>query len=249
MVTRPSWAARILDKQRLAGDIWQFQVEPGEARLLDGPDFSFEAGQFISLQFEQHDVLVRRSYSLANAPSAYAASGLLELVVHCLPDGLASQYLLQASEDTPLEFSGPFGQLLLPEQRPERLLLIASGSGLAPYRSMLPQLLVWQRQGTQVQVLMGARSPDALFYQHDFVPLVAAGGDFIPCYSRLDEAPPGARLGYVQQQLGDLGLDPDTDLIYLCGAPPMIDACWDTLMAMGFGVRQVKREKYTYSSR
>lgn len=248
METRALWSATVVGKQRLAGDIWSFKLCLSAKEGQPLTPFSFQAGQFVSLHFQQGDELFRRSYSIATTPEVFAAQSILELAVHCLPEGHASQYLMSADKNTPLEVSGPFGQLLLPDDPPAQLLLIATGSGLAPYRSMLPQLLTLQQQGTCVRILMGAKTPESLFYQAEFSTLLAAGGQFIPCYSRVKQAPKGARLGYVQHQLASMGLDPERELVFLCGAPGMIDACWAELKALGFGVRQVKREKYTYSS-
>lgn len=248
MTTRSIWSVQIEGKRQLADDIWQFELSFKSKPANASAPFTFAGGQFVSLHFHLPDETFRRSYSVANTPEQYARTGRLELLVHCLPDGRASQLLLSPPEGLALELSGPFGQLLLPGVRPPRLLLIATGSGLAPYRSMLPELIAWQQLGVSVQVLMGARTPEALFYRDEFAALEAVGGQFIPCYSRVDQPPEGARLGYVQQQLVTLDLNPEQDLVYLCGAPLMIDSCWQTLKAQGFSVKQVKREKYTYSS-
>lgn len=248
MNTRSMWSVQIEGKRQLVEEMWQFELSFKTQSSGALAPFSFVAGQFVSLHFHAGDDTFRRSYSIANTPEQFAQTGRLQLLVHCLPDGRGSQLLLNSPNNLVLELSGPFGQLLLPDVRPSRLLLIATGSGLAPYRSMLPQLIGWQKQGVSVQVLMGAKTPDSLFYREEFAALEAVGGQFTPCYSRVEQPPEGGRLGYVQDQLAIFGLNPEQDLVYLCGAPLMIDGCWQTLKALGFSVKQVKREKYTYSS-
>jgi NAD(P)H-flavin reductase len=53
--------------------------------------------------------------------------------------------------------------------------------------------------------------------------------------------------GYVQDQLFELSLNPDTDHILLCGNPQMIDDIYPRLKSIGFGVKQVVREKYVFA--
>ena len=53
--------------------------------------------------------------------------------------------------------------------------------------------------------------------------------------------------GYVQTGFDNYNLDPETDMIYLCGNPGMIDAAYEILLAKGFTARTVRREKYISS--
>ena len=134
-----------------------------------------------------------------------------------------------------------------------RYLLIATGTGVTPYRAMLSQLesLIAER-GTEVVLLFGARSPAELLYGDEFRALADAHPGhvrFMPCFSReLPADPhPDTRHGYVQQFLPELAPDPAGDIAYLCGNPNMVDACFEALKEAGFEVRQIRREKYVSS--
>src|SRR5690606_3262637 len=89
--------------------------------------------------------------------------------------------------------SGPFGRFcLMPADANKRYLLIATGTGVTPYRAMLPQLerLIAER-GIEVVLLFGARTPEELLYGDEFRAFADAhpGFRFVPCFSRELPAP------------------------------------------------------------
>jgi NAD(P)H-flavin reductase len=59
-----------------------------------------------------------------------------------------------------------------------------------------------------------------------------------------EDPQPWERPGYVQAFFSQLRLDPDADVVYLCGNPGMIDESVEVLKAMGFTLKQLRREKY-----
>ncbi|MGE8287179.1 MAG: ferredoxin--NADP reductase, partial [Stenotrophomonas sp.] len=133
-----------------------------------------------------------------------------------------------------------------------RYLLIATGTGVTPYRSMLPLLRrAIAERGVEVVLLQGARTPQELLYSEDFRAFAEAtpGFRYMPCLSReLPADPhPDVRKGYVQQQLAEIGPDPTRDITYLCGNPDMVDACAELLKAAGLPPPQIRREKYVSS--
>ena len=106
-------------------------------------------------------------------------------------------------------------------------------------------------RGIEVVLLFGARNPGELLYAEDFEAFADKhpGFRFVPCYSR--QMPTHPRdddfNGYVQDALPQFAPNPETDVAYLCGNPNMVDACFEALKALEFGVRQVRREKYVSS--
>ena len=152
-----------------------------------------------------------------------------------------------------MEASGPFGRFcLMPGDRNARYLLIATGTGVTPYRSMLPQLQsLMAERGVEVVLLQGARTPAELLYGDEFRAFADAHPEFryVPCLSR--ELPPDphpdVRHGYVQQHLGAFAPDAARDIAYLCGNPDMVDACFEALKGFGLPVPQIRREKYVSS--
>lgn len=217
----------------------------------------FEAGQFVSFFLPCGDQTIRRSYSIASSPDELVAEGLFQIAIALVPDGRASGSFSAAKVGCRLPFSGPFGQLVLPASdagelpAAGRLVLVGTGTGMAPYRSMLPQLKQLKQQGQRMELLMGVRRRDDLFYMDDFRSLVDRGEAVGVgcCLSREDAVDPaaGEYKGYVQRRLQELSLQPELDCVYLCGNPDMVEDCFKRLMEEGFEKSAVKKEKYVLS--
>jgi len=221
----------------------------------DGQPLDFQPGQFIQVHFEYADgTATKRSYSLATIHDHVLGPGdAVEIAVSFVPGGAATALFEGLEIGQHVIASGPFGRFCLqPGDRNGRYLLIATGTGVTPYRSMLPLLArAMEERGVEVVLLQGARTPAELLYADDFRAFADAhpGFRYMPCLSReLPADPhPDVRSGYVQQQLAGLAPDPARDIAYLCGNPDMVDACFEALKAAGLPVPQVRREKYVSS--
>ena len=221
----------------------------------DGQPLDFVPGQFIQVHFRYADgTPAKRSYSLATIHDHALGPGeAVEIAVSYVPGGAATALFEGLPEGGHVEASGPFGRFcLMPGDRNARYLLIATGTGVTPYRSMLPQLQsLMAERGVEVVLLQGARTPAELLYGDEFRAFADAHPEFryVPCLSR--ELPPDphpdVRHGYVQQHLGDVAPDAARDIAYLCGNPDMVDACFEALKGFGLPVPQFRREKYVSS--
>ena len=221
----------------------------------DGQPLDFVPGQFIQVHFRYADgTPAKRSYSLATIHDHALGPGeAVEIAVSYVPGGAATARFEGQPEGGHVEASGPFGRFcLMPGDRNARYLLIATGTGVTPYRSMLPQLQsLMAERGVEVVLLQGARTPAELLYGDEFRAFADAhpGFRYVPCLSR--ELPPDphpdVRHGYVQQHLGEFAPDAARDIAYLCGNPDMVDACFEALKGFGLPVPQIRREKYVSS--
>ena len=212
-----------------------------------GASFDFTAGQFLQFLIETEEKVKKRSYSIAGSPTEFKEQGKLSVALSYVEDGLASGLFSKAEPGLKMDISGPYGVLTLPEEFAGQLVLVGTGTGIAPYRSMLPQLNQLASEGLPISVVMGVRHRHDLIYRDDFEAIDKL--DYRVCLSRetsVDQSE-NEHSGYVQDQFADLNLNPETDLIYLCGNPGMIDSAAAVLKEMGFPPRQVKREKYVYS--
>lgn len=216
----------------------------------DGEPMAYVPGQFIQVHFEHEGVLLRRSYSIATVPAADGDDRLVEIAVSFVPGGAATGLFERLRPGDSIRASGPFGRFVLQEaDRNQRYLLLATGTGVTPYRSMLPQIAgrIAER-GQRFVLLFGARSPAELMYGEEFEAFAARhpGFDFHPCFSRAGREPPRShdRRGYVQDMLASLSPDPDTDIAYLCGNPQMVDAAFAALKDAGLPIPHIRREKY-----
>ena len=222
----------------------------------DGQPLDFVPGQFLQLHFHYADgTATKRSYSLATRHDQVRdPTHAAEIAVSYVAGGAATALFEGLAIGGRVDASGPYGRFcLLPGDDNQRYLLIATGTGVTPYRAMLPQLaaLIAER-GIQVVLLQGARSPEELLYGDEFRAFADAHPDhfrFVPCFSReLPEQPHrDVRHGYVQQFLAEFGPKGMGDIAYLCGNPNMVDACFESLKECGLEVRQIRREKYVSS--
>ncbi len=226
----------------------------------DGEPLDFIPGQFVQIHFAYADgTATKRSYSLATIHDHAMGPGeAVDIAVSYVPGGSATALFENLAEGSLVTGSGPYGRFcLMPTDANRRYLLIGTGTGVTPYRAMLPLLdKAIAERGVQVVLLCGARTPVELLYGDDFRAFADRHPDhvrFVPCLSReLPEAgSPHAhedvRHGYVQQFLAEFAPDAAGDIAYLCGNPNMVDACFDALKEHGLPVPQIRREKYVSS--
>ncbi len=218
----------------------------------DGQPLDFIPGQFVQVHFQYGDgTPAKRSYSLATRHDHALGPGeTVEIAVSYVRGGAATALFENLEEGGTVQASGPFGRFcLMPGDGNRRYLLVATGTGVTPYRSMLPGLArLMNERGVEVVLLYGARSPQELLYGDEFRAFADAHPRFrfMPCFSReLPADPhPDVRNGYVQQFLGELSPDAAGDIAYLCGNPDMVDACFELLKAADLPVARIRREKY-----
>ena len=222
----------------------------------DGQPLDFIPGQFIQIHFDYADgTPARRSYSLSTIHDHALGPGeAVEIAVSHVPGGAATALFEGMAIGDRVNASGPYGRFcLMPGDHNRRYLLIATGTGVTPYRSMLPDLArLMAERDLEVVLMLGARSPAELLYGEEFRAFADQHPDFrfVPCFSRELPGPDSphahadVRQGYVQQHLGEFAPDPASDIAYLCGNPDMVDACFDALKEQGFGPARIRRAKY-----
>lgn len=219
-------------------------------RREDGAPFRWAAGQFVTLHMPHTDKELRRSYSIAASPEH---SGDVELAITYVDGGRGTGLLFAMEPGARVQATGPFGKFQLREDSLQRDLLVATGTGIAPFRAMLPQLRKrLNGGGHEAVLLMGVRGPDELLYGEDMLQLARENPrfQFITSYSRRLSEPAVAheRKGYVQDHLMELNPDPARDIVYLCGNPGMIDDAVAKLKAVGFQTHNLRREKFVSSN-
>lgn len=199
-----------------------------ELTLDAGPDFVFDPGQWISIQFPLEDRLgrpLKRSYSIASAPRP---DHRFDLAVTRVEDGPGSGYLHQVAVGTELPISRAQGFFELPElDRP--LLLVATGTGVAPFRAMLQALAARLRTepaatASDITLLFGARTADELLYREELERLTEtlAGFRLVPTLTRPEAGWTGRR-GRVQLYVPELVAEAGNDCnVLVCGVGEMV---------------------------
>ncbi|WP_374547948.1 NADH:ubiquinone reductase (Na(+)-transporting) subunit F [Rhodoblastus sp.] len=196
--------------------------------LTDGP-IDFQAGQYINLFLPGIDA--SRAFSIANPPSD---DGHVELQIRRVPGGAATGYIHEKLKPgDKLKFTGPQGRFIVRKSRGGPLLFLAGGTGVSSPRSMILDLLA-EGYAEPITLVHGVRTQADLYGRDEFEALAKRHANFryAPALSHEpdDSGWSGAR-GFVHdvaKKIFDGVFEGST--AYLCGPPPMIEACIATLM-------------------
>lgn len=193
-------------------------------------EIDFQAGQYINLYIPGLEDQPR-AFSIANPPSE---SSFVELNVALVEGGQATGWLhkeLKVGDE--LRFSGPFGRFFVRTSAPEPMIFLAGGSGLSSPKSMILDLFEKGEQ-RDITLVYGARNQAELYYRELFEQLEKEHPNFryVPA---LSDEPEGSdwtgERGFVHEVAERLFNGRfEGHKAYLCGPPPMIDACVKTLM-------------------
>jgi CDP-4-dehydro-6-deoxyglucose reductase, E3 len=212
-----------------------------ELRLIEPKLINFKPGQFISFEMPhpQSGRLITRAYSIASQPSR---TNVLTLLFNLVPGGPGSGFLFHLKAGEKMHFKGPAGNFYLRDDPNRELLFIASGTGIAPIRSMLlanaehpdarPATLFW-----------GLRSQRDLYYQEELAELTRRIPSLtvITTLSRPETGWSGSSgrvLRLIEKQITSV----KNLAVYLCGNSAMIaDA---TSLLREKGLCPIYREKY-----
>lgn len=211
-----------------------------ELKVTAEEDVAFLAGQYINIHVPGTTEV--RSYSFSSVPG----SRELRFLIRNIPGGLMSSWLTgQARSGDKLILSGPLGVFYLrPIARP--ILMLAAGTGLAPFLSMLARLKQ-SDPDQQVHMIYGVRNPEDLVYVEELERLTQelSNFSFVTVLSGADHEHP--RKGYITDHLCDspvLGNDVD---VYLCGPPLSVDSALSAFQTQGIEPASFHYEKFTSS--
>lgn len=204
----------------------------------------FTAGQWVSLRMPLPGAAepLARSYSIASPPRD---DGRFEVAVTRVEGGPGSAFLHAMQPGEVLQVTDPAGFFVLPDEVTAPLLFVATGTGLAPIRSMVRHALA-RGVSTPMRVLFGTRHDDGVLWADEWASLTAAHPtlQFDVTLSRPSPAWRG-RAGYVQTHLAELVASMPDCHAFVCGLSPMIKAVRATLKdSLGFTRQRIHTERY-----
>ena len=226
---------------------------------FDGEATPFEPGQYMTIgvfveapEMPTGSRIVQRPYSVASDPGVADSEGY-ELYIRLVQGGQFTPLLWRLPVGHRMRMIGPKGKFVLEPDDDRTHIFISSGTGNAPFVSMMKALLREGRPRKAV-FLNGVSYAGDLGYRGLLEGWEAGGGypvQYVPTVSR-PSAPENAgwtgRWGRVESIVApvcdELGLTPDNAIAYICGNPDMILAAEETLLARGFPEAQVKKELY-----
>jgi len=227
-----SFEAAISDVRQLSASTIALSIK-GEALSR----LAFLPGQYVNLKVPGSEQ--SRAYSF----SSLQKDGEVSFLIRNVPGGLMSSFLTNlAKAGDSMTLAGPLGSFYLrPIQRP--LLLLAGGTGLAPFTAMLEKIA---EQGSEhpLHLIYGVTN-DFDLVELDRLQALAAripNFTFSACVANPDSQYP--HKGYVTQHIEPRHLnDGDVD-VYLCGPPPMVEAVSQYVREQGITPANFYYEKF-----
>jgi ferredoxin-NADP reductase len=226
--------ARLLSIRELAPGVRHFEFE-----LPELPKFGFVPGQFMSLTETIGEDDITRAYSLASPPSG----NRLALCLNEVEGGRFSPHLFSLKPGDEISCQGPYGAFIF--KRPvSDSILVATGTGIAPFRSMLLDRLPVDSEH-RFTLIFGVRHEHGLLYRGDWESLGREypNFDFRPTLTRPGpewKGRTGRVQGHVLEALGDRR---DVD-IYICGLKEMVNDVRALLKEQGVDRKRIVYEKY-----
>jgi NAD(P)H-flavin reductase len=211
-------------------------------RLVNVFKFEFSPGQFVIVDFPdiEHEYPYR-SYSIASTTKRHK---VIELCVVLKENGAATPGLFKDSRvGDRLTVSEPQGKFVLPKELDRDICFICTGTGIAPFRSMILDVLEKGLPHKNIYLIFGNRTEEDILYREEFERLDrdVPHFHFIPTLSRQDWE---GETGYVHPIYTKLFDDKRDAYFYICGWTKMVREAKNNLKAMGYDRRSIKIETY-----
>lgn len=207
-------------------------------------DFFFTPGQFVTLDLPIGEKPKDRwrSYSIASAP---AGTATFELVIVRVEGGRGTRYLFdKAQPGTRIPFMGPLGKFVLPDPLDREVCFICTGTGIAPFRSMLQYLRNTGETKPPMHLIFGTRHPEDILYRSEMEQLAIDIPSFSYHIALSRAALPGVYHGYVHGIYETLYAEGRSADFYLCGWKNMIDEARKRLTGLGYSSSHIHLEIY-----
>lgn len=219
-------------------------------RLPPTAPLAYIPGQYVDIALPTG---AKRSYSMATAPGAGQSAAALEFLIRLVPGGTFSTHWTQrAKPGDLLRVHGPHGTFFLRQPMTPRLLLLATGTGIAPIQALLEQLatLAQERLPERVDLLWGGRRPDDFFVDPNVIGRRLPTGTAFSLTRCLSGPAAGWQEGR-GRLLQYLPLDADVlaaTTVYACGAPAMIQDARSLLERAGLPAGRFHSDAFVSSS-
>jgi phenol/toluene 2-monooxygenase (NADH) P5/A5 len=205
--------------------------------------FTFKAGQFMMFDLPIDSKYTNRSYSISSAPSD---DNTFEVCIVLNPQGLGTPYMWKNFKvGTTVNISRALGKFTIKEPVEEDICFICTGTGIAPFRSMLLDIKNRGVAHKNLYMVFGNRWTKDILYRQEMEELenTLENFKFIPVLSRDNEGWEGKK-GYVHPVYEELFADKRPARFYLCGWSDMLKETRQRLEAMGYDRKSIKFESY-----
>jgi CDP-4-dehydro-6-deoxyglucose reductase len=230
------------------GKVIRIENETANTRrfLIEIPEiiiFDFKPGQFVTLDLPIHEKVNKRwrSYSISSWPDG---SNIFELLIVQAQGGLGTSYLFdEIKVGSELTLRGAQGVFTLPEKIEKDIFLICTGTGIAPFRSMVNYIRLHSIPIKNIHLIFGCRKKEDLLYYNELKELEQKlpGFQYHPTLSREHWE---GYYGYVHPIYMDLCKNRQEAGFFLCGWKHMIDEAKKHITEMGYDKKAIHLELY-----
>ncbi len=235
MTPPQTYTARLEEKVQLNDKFTQYSFE-----LIEPHRLKFKAGQYVSIKVSTQGE--RRAYSICSTPDN---DHQFDLLIDASPDGLGVQFLQSLEFGTEIEVLAPMGHFTVPtDLTADHLVFIATGSGVAPFRSMIEDQLRNYQDQRQITLHWGMRQATDLFWLEEWQELDENFANF-HFHPVLSQAPAAWTLcrGRVTDCLS-VHPRPTQAAYFLCGGKNMVQDVTKLLISLGISAELILTEKF-----
>ena len=239
MALQPWRIGKVIRIEDETNDTRRFWIQVPELETFD-----FIPGQFVTLDLPIHEKVNKRwrSYSIASWPDN---SNIFELIIVLDKQGAGTPYLFnEVKVGSELTVRGPQGVFMLKEEVLNKdIFMICTGTGIAPFRSMLHHINNNNLPHSNIYLIFGCRTKDTILYYNEMMKLreTMPGFFYLPTLSR--EIWEG-NSGYVHPIYESLCKEKKPASFYLCGWKGMIDEAKKRLIELGYDKKDINAEVY-----
>ena len=213
-------------------------------QVPDTDNFDFTPGQFVTLDLPIHEKPNKRwrSYSIASWPDG---SNVFELLIVLVEDGAGTPWIWNnISVGSDFTLRGPQGVFTLHEENLNKdLFLISTGTGIAPFRSMVQHMNIHQTPHENIYMLFGCRTQKDLLYYNELKELEKQMPK-LHFHATLSREQWDGKKGYVHALYEELCANKQPATFFLCGWKAMIDEAKQRIQALGYDRKAIHQELY-----
>lgn len=226
--------AKLSKKEALTEDVYKFV-------FIHEPDaFEFRPGQFVMLEIPSEPKVVQRAYSIGSAPHPTE----FELYVKIIADGVGSEFLADLAVGDEASFKAPFGMCCINEEVQNELVLVGTGTGIAPIKAIIDDLIS-KGDERKMTILFGVRHEVDVFLQEYFEQLAEqnANIDFQLTLSQPADDWTGLS-GRVTEHLDQFDFGREDLELYICGSAGMIKSVREHALEQGMAKSNIHIENF-----
>src|SRR3989344_4909258 len=226
-----TFQATVLENKKLTDDVIILSLSAQK-------EFSFKAGQFITMKIENGEEFRLKSYSVLNPPSE---KGKIDLCVKIVEGGFASEVLKKTKKGDSFQVKGPLGHFVFEDDdKNKEIWFIGGGTGVAPLYSMLKEYLSHHRNKKFVLIFSVKEEKD--FFLHNEFKFLAKKYPHFTYIPTLTKQKWQGAIGRVQEHLPE---NAENKTFYICGLKELVLETKEILLKKGVALKDVKSERYS----